>query len=198
MWRLRAMTAASEHPYVPSLRRELLDGRIGRREFLRIATLLGVTAGAAYTMAGLPAPANAQTALPKGGKIRIGMRVQQIKDPHTISWVEPSNVLRNTVQYLTRTDAHNITHPELLDKWEVSEDLKTWTLTIRATAKWRSGRSFTSDDAIWNIKRVLEPKTGSSVLGLMKGYMLEQYSTGETKDGKPVTSVRLWSEKALE
>ncbi|HME21056.1 MAG TPA: ABC transporter substrate-binding protein [Acetobacteraceae bacterium] len=192
------MTADREHPYLPRLRNELQRGRVDRREFLRTATLLGVAAGAAFAMAGLPEPVRAQNNLPKGGKIRIGMRVQEIKDPQTISWVDPSNVLRNTVQYLTRTDQNNVTHPELLEKWEASEDLRTWTLTIRPEAKWRSGRAFTADDAIWNIKRVLNPKTGSSVLGLMKGYMLEQYDTGETKDGKPVTSVRLWSENAIE
>lgn len=192
------MTAAREHPYLPRLRNELQRGGVDRREFLRTATLLGVAAGAAYAMAGLPEPARAQTNLPKGGKLRIGMRVQEIKDPQTISWVDPSNVLRNTVQYLTRTDQNNVTHPELLEKWEASEDLRIWTLTIRPQAKWRSGRAFTADDAIWNIKRVLDPKTGSSVLGLMKGYMLEQYDTGETKDGKPVKSVRLWSENAIE
>jgi peptide/nickel transport system substrate-binding protein len=192
------MALSGEHPYLPNLRSDLRRGRIDRREFLRTATLLGVAAGTAYAMAGLPMPARAQSDLPKGGKIRIGMRVHEIKDPQTISWVEPSNVLRNTVQYLTRTDADNVTHPELLEKWQASEDLKTWTLTIRQPAKWRSGRPFTSDDAIWNIKRVLDPKTGSSVLGLMKGYMLEQYETGETKDGKPVKSVRLWSETAIE
>ena len=192
------MTASSEHPYLPSLRKELQCGSIGRREFLRTATLLGVAAGTAYAMAGLPATAKAQAVLPKGGKIRIGMRVQEIKDPHTISWVEPSNVLRNTVQYLTRTDQDNVTHPELLEKWEASEDLKTWTLTIRQEAKWRSGRPFTADDAIWNIRRVLDPKTGSSVLGLMKGYMLDEYETGEQKNGKPVKSTRLWNAKAIE
>jgi peptide/nickel transport system substrate-binding protein len=192
------MTAPGEHPYLPSLRRELQRGAIGRREFLRTATLLGVTAGAASAMAGLPATAQAQTVLPKGGKIRIGMRVQEIKDPHTISWVEPSNILRNTVQYLARTDQDNVTHPELLEKWEASEDLKTWTLTIRQAAAWRSGRPFTADDAIWNIRRVLDPKTGSSVLGLMKGYMLEEFETGEQKNGKPVKSTRLWNAKAIE
>jgi peptide/nickel transport system substrate-binding protein len=192
------MALSGEHPYLPNLRSDLRRGRIDRREFLRTATLLGVAVGTAYAMAGLAMPARAQSDLPKGGKIRIGMRVHEIKDPQTISWVEPSNVLRNTVQYLTRTDADNVTHPELLEKWQASEDLKTWTLTIRQAAKWRSGRPFTSDDAIWNIKRVLDPKTGSSVLGLMKGYMLEQYETGETKDGKPVKSVRLWSETAIE
>ncbi len=192
------MATSGEHPFLSNLRSDLQRGSIDRREFLRAATLLGVAAGTAYAMAGVPMPARAQSDLPQGGKIRIGMRVQEIKDPQTISWVEPSNVLRNTVQYLTRTDANNVTHPELLAKWEASEDLKTWILTIRKEAKWRSGRPFTSDDAIWNIKRVLDPKTGSSVLGLMKGYMLEQYDTGETKDGKSVKSVRLWSEKAIE
>jgi peptide/nickel transport system substrate-binding protein len=192
------MTVSREHPYLPELRQQLGCGRIDRREFLRTATLLGVAAGAAYAMAGLPAPARAQADLPKGGKIRIGMHVQEIKDPHTISWVEPSNVLRSTVQYLTVTDQNNITHGELLEKWDASEDLKTWTLTIQKQATWRSGRPFTADDAIWNIKRALDPKTGSSVLGLMKGYMLEEYATGEQKDGKPVKSTRLWSDKAIE
>lgn len=192
------MAKAREHAYLPRLQNELQHGKIGRREFLRTATLLGVAAGTAYAMAGLPAPARAQADLPKGGKIRIGMRVQEVKDPQTISWVEPSNVLRNTVQYLTRTDQNNITHPELLEKWEASEDLKSWTLTIHPDAKWRTGRPFTADDAIWNIKRVLDPKTGSSVLGLMKGYLLEPYDTGEMKDGKPVKSVRLWSANAIE
>jgi peptide/nickel transport system substrate-binding protein len=192
------MPVSHEHPYLPQLRKQLNGGRIDRREFLRTATLLGVVAGTAYAMAGLAEPARAQTGLPKGGKIRIGMHVQEIKDPQTISWVEPSNVLRSTVQYLTVTDQNNITHGELLEKWEASEDLKTWTLTIRKSATWRSGRPFTSDDAIWNIKRALNPKTGSSVLGLMKGYMLEEYATDELKDGKPVKSTRLWSDKALE
>ena len=192
------MTVDHEHPYLSQLRQQLRDNRIDRREFLRTATLLGMAAGAAYAVAGLPAPARAQEEMPKGGKIRIGMHVQEIKDPQTLSWVEPTNVLRGCVQYLTVTDQANITRGQLLEKWDPSEDLKTWTLTICQEAKWRSGRPFTADDAIWNIKRVLDPKTGSSVLGLMKGYMLEEYDTGAQKDGKPVKSTRLWSDKAIE
>jgi peptide/nickel transport system substrate-binding protein len=116
------MTVSREHPYLPQLCQQLDCGRIDRREFLRTATLLGVAVASAYAMAGVPAPARAQADLPKGGKIRIGMHVQEIKDPHTISWVEPSNVLRSTVQYLTVTDQNNVTHGELLEKWDASED----------------------------------------------------------------------------
>ena len=65
-----------------TLTRELNEGKLDRRDFLRIATLLGVSAVSAYTMAGLPTPAEAQTAAPKkGGTLRIGMRVPGSQEP---------------------------------------------------------------------------------------------------------------------
>ena len=50
------------HPLVTAAGREMADGKLDRREFLRVATLLGVGAGAAYSMAGLSEPAMAQGA----------------------------------------------------------------------------------------------------------------------------------------
>lgn len=63
--------------------------------------------------------------------------------------------------------------------------------------KWHSGRSFVADDVIWNIKRALDAKTGSATVGLMSGYMLTRYDTGE-KDGKgnPKMATRLWNANA--
>lgn len=190
-----------DHPYLPKLREMFAAGRIDRREFLRTATLLGLSAGAAYAFAGRfdPSAALAQTALPAGGRIRIGMRVHEIKDPMTISWTEASNLVRQVCEYLTRTDQDNITHPLLLERWEASPDLKTWTLYIHNEAKWRSGRPFVADDVVWNIRRALDAKTGSSVLGLMKSYMLEEYETGEKDEkGNPKKSTRLWDANAIE
>ena len=107
------MSERHEHPYIPRLQDELCEGRISRREFLRMATLLGVSASAAYGLLGLVDPGRglAQTALPKGGRVRVGMRVHEIKDPHTISWVEASNILRQNCDYLTRTGNDNVTRP---------------------------------------------------------------------------------------
>ncbi|MEA3232584.1 MAG: diguanylate cyclase, partial [Thermodesulfobacteriota bacterium] len=42
------------HPGVEKMKEALADGKCSRREFLRTATLLGVSATAAYSMAGLP------------------------------------------------------------------------------------------------------------------------------------------------
>ena len=189
------------HPYIPTLLSQLNEGAISRRDFLRKATLLGLSASAAYAMAGIAEPISAAKAedMPKGGNLRIGMRCMEIKDPHVADFAEKSNVIRQVCEYLTFTDRNNITHPYLLEKWDVSDDLKAWTLHVRKDVKWRKGRPLTADDVIWNLKRVCDPKIGSSMLGLFTGYLVEEYETGEKDDkGNPKKSSRLWSDKAIE
>ena len=199
------MPDAQEHPLVPTLKRQLVERQIDRREFLRYATLLGMAAPAAYTFVGkvtgepLVAPAQAQGTMPKGGTLRIAMRCQDLKSPHTYSWIESANSARQVVDYLTVTGVDNITRPGLVEKWETSPDLKTWTLRLRKNVKWHNGRQFTADDVVWNFKRVLDPKTGSSVLGLMKGFLIEDYDAGEKDDkGNPKKSSRLWDAGAIQ
>src|SRR6267143_7860 len=198
------MRDASEHALIPILKRQLVERQIDRREFLRYATFLGMSAPAAYAFAGritgqpLVAPAAAQN-LPGGGTLRLGMRCQDLKSPHTYSWIESANTARQVVDYLTVTGVDNITRPGLVEKWEASPDLKTWTLKLRRTVKWHNGRQFTADDAVWNLKRVLDPKTGSSTVGLMKGFLLEEFETGEKDDkGNAKKSTRLWDANAIQ
>src|SRR5215831_18294148 len=199
------MRSTDEHALVPTLKRQLAERQIGRREFVRYATLLGMAAPAAYAVASritgqpLVAPAEAQGGLPKGGTLRIAMRCQDLKSPHTYSWIESSNSARQVLDYLTVTGPDNVTRPGLVEKWEASPDLKTWTLRVRKSAKWHNGRQFTADDVVWNLKRVLDPKTGSSTVGLMKGFLLEEFETGEKDDkGAAKKSVRLWDANAIQ
>jgi peptide/nickel transport system substrate-binding protein len=192
-----------EHPHIPVLIEELKTGAVSRRQFLRTATLLGLSAVAAYKLSGETNPfineAVAADALPKGGHLRIGMRCMEIKSPHQADFAERSNVIRQVCEFLTFTGNDNITRPYLLERWEVSDDLKTWTLHIRKGVKWHNGRPLTADDVVWNLKRVCDPAVGSSTLGLFTGYLVQEYDTGE-KDasGKPKKSSRLWSDKAIE
>ena len=165
--------------------------------------MLGVSASVAYAFAGKVAGTSlireAKAAVPKGGTIRIGMRVFPIEDPHAYAFPAQSNIGRQVFEYLSKTGQDNITRPYLLESWQPSDDLRTWTLNVRKGVTWRNGREFTADDVIWNFQRVLKPETGSSTLGLMKSYLLEEYETGETDDkGKPKKATRLWDANAID
>ncbi|MDH3797391.1 MAG: ABC transporter substrate-binding protein [Desulfobacterales bacterium] len=168
------------HPAIHDFKVDMDKGRITRREFLRYATLLGMSTVAASQMAGFTWPKKAFAAQKRGGVLRFGMQVQEMADPGTYSWTQKSIVSRHMVEYLVETGPDNITRPYLAESWEASADLKTWTFHLRKGVKWSNGDDFNADDVVFNFTRWLDPKTGSSNLGLFDA-MLEE--TGE-KDAK--------------
>jgi peptide/nickel transport system substrate-binding protein len=168
------------HPGVPYLQEQLRKGKISRREFIRYAVLLGTSLATASTLAAVPqpdtdvlstisakpAPRKAVTPV-RGGTLKIASRVHKVTHPAQFSWVAPSNQLRQVAEYLTQTDENNITHPLLLEKWEASEDLKTWTLYLRKGIKHNNGDEFNADDVVFTFGQWLNEDVGSSMLGLM-------------------------------
>lgn len=160
------------HPAIPRLAEQLTRGRIDRREFLRTATLLGLAAPLAYGVAGritgtgaVPA-ARAQTGeARRGGVLRCSMNIKDCSDPAIYDWSEKGNVARQVIEPLVMLGSDNIARPWLAERWEASEDLKTWTFHLRRGVKWNNGDDFIADDVIANFTRWLDPATGSSNYG---------------------------------
>ncbi len=169
------------HVYVPELQDLYLRGKISRREFMRNATLLGMSvAGAGAFLAACgpteaPAepPAVAATEAPapsgpkRGGTVRSSMQVIRSDHPARYSWVYDSNATRHLLEYLTLSDGKNVTQPYLLEKGEASDDLLTWDLHIRKGVKFNNGDELQADDVIFTMNEWLNPEVGSSILGLM-------------------------------
>jgi peptide/nickel transport system substrate-binding protein len=187
------LTEDRQHVLVPKLRGQLRDGSMNRREFIRLATLLGVAAGTAYAMAGMTAPAMAGGTLPfpaaepgakRGGKLRVGEMVARMEDPATYNWNEMANQTRPILEYLTMVGADNVVRPMLLESWTPSADLKTWTLHVRNGVMWHNGEELDAEHVAWNIRRWSNPALGSSNLGLSTFAALTELSGGKDSKGR--------------
>ena len=179
------------HPYIPELVEDLRKKKVDRREFLRTSTLLGLSATAAYGIVGqitgqslMPA---AHAATGKGGILRVSMAIQEMTDPAAFDWIPKSNVARQFIEYLTVTGSDNITRPYLAEKWEASEDLKTWTFSLQKGVKWSNGDDFGADDVVFNFERWLDPATGSSNIGLFSS-MVDETEGADGKKSKSMTA----------
>jgi len=184
-----------EHPLLPTLHRQLNDGSMDRREFIRFASLLGVAAGTAYAMAGLCAPAMAADTLPfpaadvrakRGGKLRVGQMVARMDDPATYNWNEMANQTRPMLEYLTMVGPDNVVRPMLIDWWKPSADLKTWTLHVRNGVMWHNGEELNAEHVAWNIRRWADPSLGSSNFGLSTFAALTEFTGEKDSKSKPL------------
>lgn len=181
----------------------LREGRMSRRDFVRIAALLGASAASAYALAGLADAARAdEHGLPfaepdaeakPGGILRIAMQVMPMDDPATFTWVQSSNQVRHTLENLTVTGPDNITRPMLAAQWEAADDLRSWTFTLRENVLWHNGEPLTAEHVKWNIQRWCDPKLKSANISLSTfAAMIEDVESG-AKDaaGNPLTVKRL-------
>jgi peptide/nickel transport system substrate-binding protein len=174
------------HPIVHELKDQMDQGKVSRREFLRYATLLGMSAAAASQLAGLSWPRKVFAAsIQRGGTLKVASPIQKVTHPAQFSWIAPSQQLRQVAEYLTLTDGDNITHPYLLENWEVSDDLKTWTLNLRQGVTFNNGDKFVADDVVFTLNEWLKEDVGSSLLGMVGAYLdptgIEKVSDSQVK-----------------
>ena len=165
------MDPLSLHPHKTMLTEQYRQGKISRREFMRLSALMGVSLGAAS----LASPWNtawAQASTPqRGGMLKVASVIHKLSNPAQISWGKTANILRQVAEYLTVTGPDNITRPFLARDWLASEDLKTWTFNLRRGIHFNNGDEFTADDVLFTLNLWLNKDAKSSMLGLVGGYL---------------------------
>jgi oligopeptide transport system substrate-binding protein len=117
-------------------------------------------------------------------------------DPQMSNSIPSMNVIKGFSEGLIRNFQGEI-KPGIAEKWEVSEDGKTYTFHLR-DAKWSDGSAVTAQDFEYAIIRLLDPKNAASYS--FAAYIIQnaaEFNTGKITDSTQV-GVKAINEKTLE
>src|SRR5581483_4179693 len=161
---------------------ELVSGRIGRRDFLRHGSLLGLSlpllgsiaagVGAGEMLTATPARAAA------GGTIRVASQVPAgAVEPVTVDDQGGLMMLHQTGEFLSISGPDLKLKPWLATSWKPNDDGTVWTFKIRQGVKFHNGNPMTAADVVASVERLADPKNSSNALSVFKGTL----SVGNTK-----------------
>jgi oligopeptide transport system substrate-binding protein len=91
-------------------------------------------------------------------------------DPHKTQGTWENRIIGDLLMGLTQEDAAGDAVPGMATHWETSSDGKVWTFHLR-DAVWSDGVAVTADDFVFALRRIMDPKTGSSYSSLL--YIIE-------------------------
>jgi len=160
---------------------ELVDGVLDRSEFIRRATMFGISAsvvGAALEALGHPSLALGAPALPvAGGRLKVGIiPPPTTTDPYTYADTGGLETGSIAGEFLVRATQSLTLLPELATKWTPNKNASVWRYKLRPGVKFQSGQAFGSDDVVATFDRLTgDPK--SAALSAFKGVL----SKGGTK-----------------
>jgi peptide/nickel transport system substrate-binding protein len=115
---------------------------------------------AAAAAFGLVSPTEAAPRHPKrGGTLRFATRYDATGlDPHRNTMYLVSTPLAATSQGLLDLNLQCEPVPGIASAWEVSQDLRTYTFTLRRGAQFHNGRDIDAAAVQWNFNRMQDPK----------------------------------------
>lgn len=164
-------------PVVNTLIDEFVDGEMDRGDFIRRASVFGVSASIIGTT--LAALGEAPLASASSGTVRVGGRLRLgivgapagPVDPHLFN--NHGHVVVGGIcgEYLIRGRQKTPLVPELAIKWTPNRDASVWTYKLRPNVKFQNGKTMTADDVVATYKRLTDPKSGSQALSAFGGVL---------------------------
>ena len=109
------------------------------------------------------APSASEETTAEGGVFRRLWADPPTLDPHLTSDTTSSGVVVEIFSGLVALDSELRLVPDVAERWEVSDDGKTYTFYIRENAKFHDGDRVTAQDFKWSMERAAHPDTASPV-----------------------------------
>lgn len=164
-------------PVENTLLDEAAAGELDRGEFLRRASVLGLSGSVIGSALAWLGEAPAAFAAPErgraGGRVRVGIVPGPAKDlePHTLGDLGGLEAAGIAGEFLTRTSGSLQLRPELAVSWKANAAATVWTFKLRKGVMFQNGKAFGADDVVATYKRLTSVKSGSQALSAFKGVL---------------------------
>ena len=164
----------SVNPVQLDLVEQFARGRITRRQFIKRATVVGLSmssvaaviaacgGGTASSAPGTAAPttggssAAPATPGPAGGTIRVAIQKPVSVDPIAMQDLGGYGMVSQSFEFLcTLNSTGDDIAPGLATEWSSNDDGTVWTFKLRTGVKWQDGSDFTADDVVATMERLV-------------------------------------------
>ncbi|MBL8643144.1 MAG: peptide ABC transporter substrate-binding protein [Rhodospirillaceae bacterium] len=88
-------------------------------------------------------------------------------DPHLASSAWENHIIGDLFLGLTTEDAQAHPIPGIAESWTTSPDGLTWTFKLRKGMAWSDGVPIKASDAVFGLRRVMDPKTASKYASML-------------------------------
>ena len=154
---------------------ELHRGGINRREFMRYATVAGMSIPMAGVILGTPA-AEAATKKAATGKRAPVLKLSTLAPGSKIDPLIANNggtllLLGFAGEYLAWDNNKGVLEPRVAESWKANADSTVWTFKIRKGITFHNGKKLTADDVVATFDRLADPANKSNALSVFKGIL---------------------------
>jgi peptide/nickel transport system substrate-binding protein len=165
---------------------ELAAGHLSRRQFVKRASIAGLSAtaiGAVLTACGGANNSNKSTAAPsgaapkgtgkKGGTMRVAQQTPVASmNPLTVSDAGGLNMLAQVGEYLTfDNDSTQKLEPMLATSWSSNAKATVWTFKLRPGVQFHNGQVMTANDVVYTFKQLSDTHNASNALSTLGGIL---------------------------
>jgi oligopeptide transport system substrate-binding protein len=124
------------------------------------------------------------------GTITIGATQFETWDPHLSDFAQDITHFVYVWRGLYHLDLQDLPQPAMAEAApEISDDGKTYTITLKSDLKWSDGDDLTAEDFVWGILRTCNPETGGYYQSMLTNVVGcdEYYASGEASDAEKQT-----------
>lgn len=151
---------------------DFLTGRLDRRSFLRMASVLGLSMPA-IGLAGATANAQSEPSsapVKKGGTLRVGVSAPAGPVDPMVAANQGSIAMYQPIgEYLARADPDLSLRPALARSWTSNDEGTVWTFSLRDDVTFQDGQKMTAADVVATFNRLADPENGAIALSAFRG-----------------------------